>query len=186
MPNNIFFEVTPTMKNNKVEWEMCRVDNGQKKDCGKGDGNYPDVSLGKGQGATTFQIKIDDPANLGIQFAATPVTIKKGNPTGADNQINLPPGGGGTVTTFVDRNTLPDSANPNPVTITYGLNFVGKDGKTVTAIDPDITNGGNPGVIEPPGFGGRESTSYADYLPALAIGLLAGILLTLVVQYFRR
>jgi hypothetical protein len=192
MASNHQFSVTPTLKNNKIEWEMCRIVGGQKKDCGKGDGNYPNVTLAKGSGAATFQVRIDDPATptLGIKFSATdPVVIKKGEPfcAGKEKQIDPPKTGGGTIVTIVDKNSLPDKDCPAAVSISYGLRFVGPDGHAVTAIDPIIDNGGTNIYVPPGGSGGFwAGGSFADALPTLGLGLVVGVILTLLVQRFRK
>lgn len=191
MPNDKSFEVTPTLKNGKVEWEMCRIDNGQKLDCGKSNGNYPNVTLDTGKGAYTFKVTITgDQTGKGIKFAANDaLVIKKGEPSGpgTEKQIGTPSGGGNKVLTFVDKNSMPNKDHPDPVVISYGLNFTDQNNNAVTSIDPDIKNGGTT-IIEPPpgGGGGRIGESFADYLVPVAFGLVAGILLTLLFQYLRR
>lgn len=188
MSNDKSFEVTPTLKNGKVDWEMCRVEGGQKKDCGKSNGTYPNVVLDAGKGAYNFKVSITgDQTGLGIKFANDGLAIKKGEPVGpgVQKQIGAPNGNGTKVLTFVDNNSMPNKDHPNPVVITYGLNFTDQNGNAVTAIDPDITNGGT-NFIEAGGGGGHFAGSYADYLMPAFIGLVAGIILTLLVQRFMR
>lgn len=191
MPNDKNFEVTPTLKNGKVEWEMCRIHNGQKLDCGKSNGNYPNVTLETGKGAYTFKVSITgDQTGKGIKFAANDaLVIKKGEPSGpgTEKQIGTPSGGGNKVLTFVDKNSMPNKDHPDPVVISYGLNFTDKNNIPVTSIDPDIKNGGTT-IIEPPpgGDGLAGGWSFADYLPAFGLGLLAGIVLTLLMRNLRR
>jgi hypothetical protein len=175
MANNVDYKLTPTLNSStkKIEWKMCLVESGQDKVCGSKDGDYPNLELGKGKGAYVLQFRIDDPAKLGIKFAANPLNIKTGNPNGADSQITIPAGGGGTVMTFTDLNTLPSSAKPAAVKITYGLNFVDKNNKAVTAIDPDLTNGGTGNRFD-----------FADYLLPVGAGLLAGMALMFLYRKF--
>lgn len=190
MANDKNFVVTPTLNNGVVEWEMCIDNGGQKEECGKGDGNYPDVTLAKGGGSYHFKVSItNDQTGLGIKFADTdPLLIKKGEPVDpTKKQIDQINGHGTSVLKFRDKNDMPDKNNPAPVVITYGLNFTDKDGHTVTAIDPDITNGGTNIIV--PEDGGRFWGGNADYsqmLLPLGLAFIAGIVLTLIVQRFMR
>lgn len=190
------FEATPTMVGNKVSWELCYLDvpNEPKSEqqCGKTKGTYPDVELAKDQGQYPFQFTIvNDNTGKGIKFAEGALVIKKGEPfgPGKEKQIGeIAASNSNKKLTFVDLNSLPNTDYPDPVVITYGLHFTDKDENPVTSIDPDITNGGNPGIIDPPsvGPGGGRGISYADYAPAFAVGLIAGIVLMLLFQRFRR
>jgi hypothetical protein len=115
-------------------------------DCGTSKATYPDITLPKGSGKHTIIFKItDDQTGLGIKFAGDPLWIKKGSqPTGPgiDPQIETPMGMGTSELTFVDKNSKPDKAEPGAYVLKYQLNFVDKDNKKVTSIDPDIRNGG--------------------------------------------
>ncbi len=173
------FEATPTLVGQNVKWKLCHTDP-QPAVCGNNNGNYPDVTLTKGSGATVFQFKIvGDNTGLGITFAKTdPVVIKKGEPVGpgTEKQIEPPNGNGSTTLTFVDKNSMPNKDHPDPVVITYGLNFIDKNNNPVTSIDPDITNGGTQIIEPPPGAGGGRGYSQSEYITAAAIALLVGIL----------
>ncbi len=139
------FEATPTLKGGKVSWKLCHT-NPNPDVCGDSKATYPDIILGRGTGKHTIEFKItNDQTDLGIKFANDPVWIKKGaQPTGpgVDPQIETPMGKGTPVLTFVDKNSKPDKAEPGDYVLKYQLNFVDKDNKKVTSIDPDIKNGG--------------------------------------------
>ena len=140
------FEARPTLDSNgKVSWTLCHM-NPNPDDCGNSKATYPDITLPKGSGKHTITFKITgDQTGLDIKFAGDPVWIKKGSqPTGpgVDSQIETPIGQGTTVLTFVDKNSKPDKADPGAYVLKYQLNFVDKDNKKVTSIDPDIRNGG--------------------------------------------
>jgi hypothetical protein len=188
MPTQTFV-ATPTLVGNNVKWKLCHT-NPTPDVCGTSNGNYPDVTLGRGTGAHTFQVTISgDQTGKGIKFANDALVIKKGEPSGpgTSKQIEPPNGGGSKVLTFVDNNSMPNKDHPSPVVISYGLNFTDQNGVAVTSIDPDITNGGTNIIEPPPGAGGgRSEWDYANYLPAFGLGLVAGILLMLVVRYLRR
>lgn len=188
MSNEKNFTVTPTLNGGKVEWKMCRVENGQPYDCGNKDGDYPNVTLDMNKGEYKFKITItDDKTGKNIQFAdSNPIVIKKGEPPEpSKKQMELPSSGGGTVLKFKNKNSLPDKNNPADVVISYGLNFTDSNKVVVTSIDPDIKNGGT-NIIEPPPGGGSDDPSFADYLPAFGLGLLVGVMLTLLVRHLRR
>lgn len=140
------FEARPTLdKGGKVSWTLCYM-NPNPDDCGSTKATYPDITLPKGSGKHTIIVKIaNDQTGLGIKFADDPLWIKKGSqPTGPgiDSQIETPKGKGTPELTFVDLNSKPDKADPDPYVLKYQLNFVDKDNKKVTSIDPDIRNGG--------------------------------------------
>ena len=145
MPNQDF-EAKPTLdKSGQVSWELCHTTPNPDV-CGDSKATYPDITLPRGSGKHTITFKItDDQTGLGIKFANDPVWIKKGSqPTGPgiDPQIETPNGQGTTVLTFVDKNSKPNKADPSAYVLKYQLNFVDKDNKKVTSIDPDIRNGG--------------------------------------------
>src|SRR5918995_2112004 len=146
MPNQDF-EATPTLgSGGKVVWKLCHI-TPDPDVCGSSKATYPDITLGRGTGKHTIEFVItNDNTGKGIKFANTdPLWIKKGSqPTGpsGDPQIEPPTGNGTTKLTFVDKNDKPDKADPAPYVLKYQLNFVDKDNKTVTSIDPDIKNGG--------------------------------------------
>jgi hypothetical protein len=181
--NPVLFQATPTLVGNQVKWKLCHMNppSGTSPICGESNGNYPDVDLGMNKGAYVFKFKIvNDNTGKEIKFADDNPVVKKGDPGGGKKQIDMPNGKGTDELTFVDWNSLPDANNPDPVVISYGLNFVDKTKKAVTSIDPDITNGGNPGVIEPPpgvGPGGGGGYSQSEYITAAAIALLVGVLI---------
>ena len=140
------FEAKPTLdKSGNVSWTLCHMNPNPDK-CGVSKATYPDITLGRGTGKHTIEFKItNDQTGLGIKFADDPLWIKKGGqPTGpgVDPQIEPPTGKGTSVLTFVDKNSKPDQADPGPYVLKYQLNFVDKDNKKVTSIDPDIKNGG--------------------------------------------
>jgi hypothetical protein len=172
------FEATPTLKNGKVTWKLCHK-NPDPDDCGVSKATYPDITLVRGSGKHTIEFTItNDQTGLGIKFANEPVWIKKGaQPTGpgVDSQIEPPTGNGTTVLTFVDKNSKPDQQDPAPYVLKYQLNFVDKDNKKVTSIDPDIKNGGTTVT------GGNQTA----YLLAGA-GLLLLVALWLTIRSMRR
>jgi hypothetical protein len=169
------FEATATLRNGKVDWNLCYVDPPNPQQCGNTKGTYPDVALPANSGNHQFTYKIIDQTGLGIKFANDPLWVKKGSqPTGpsTDSQIGTPTGWGTPVLNFVDKNTLPSATDPNPVVLKYQLNFTDQNNNPVTSIDPDITNGGT------------NAYSFAAYLLPVAIGLAAGILLTVLYRRF--
>ena len=140
------FEATPTLNTSgKVSWKLCHT-NPNPDVCGVSKSTYPDITLGRGSGKHTIEFAITgDQTGLGIKFASDPLWIKKGSqPTGpgVDSQIETLMGNGTTALSFFDKNSKPDQANPAPYVLKYQLNFVDKDNKKVTSIDPDIKNGG--------------------------------------------
>ena len=139
------FEATPTLKSGKVSWKLCHT-NPDPDVCGNSKATYPDITLGRGTGKHTIEFTItNDQTGLGIKFSDDPLWIKKGGqPTGPviDPQIEPPTGKGTAVLSFVDKNSKPDKADPGEYVLKYQLNFVDKDNKKVTSIDPDIKNGG--------------------------------------------
>lgn len=168
------FEARPTLeKDGSVTWELCHM-NPTPDVCGKSKDTYPDVDLGKGSGAHTFKFAItNDKTGLGIKFSDDPLWIGRGTQPsgpGIDPQIETPAGNGTPVLTFVDKNSLPDALHPAPVVLKYQLNFVDKDNKKVTEIDPEITNGGTNAMSDP-----------------MVIALLTGmaVLLLVAVLWFR-
>lgn len=179
------FEATPTLVGTNVQWELCHTNPDPDK-CGTNNGNYPDVMLLKGSGAHTFQFTIvGDQTAMGIKFATTdPLVIKTGEPVGpgTEKQIGPPNGNGTKVLTFVDKNSMPNQNFPAPVVLDYQLNFIDKNGKAVTEIDPEITNGGTTIIEPPPGSGGSGGYSQSEYITAAAIALLVGILIGFVVH----
>ena len=140
------FEATPTLdKSGNVSWTLCHT-NPNPPVCGDSKATYPDIELVKDSGKNTIKFKItNDQTNLGLKFANDPLWIKKGSqPTGpvVDGQIESLQGHGTPELTFVDKNSKPNKANPAEYVLKYRLNFVDKDNKKVTSIDPDIKNGG--------------------------------------------
>lgn len=135
--------VTPSKgPGSKISWELCHKAPQKAEVCGK-QNNYPVVILGRNSGQNAgdqvFTVTINDKHNLGIKFSSDPLWIqaatKPTSPVIDSSQIHsVTPGA--TQLIFKDKN---DGA---PVTLVYQLNFVGADNKPVTAIDPDIKNGG--------------------------------------------
>lgn len=178
---NFEYTATPTLTNGTVAWQLCVTKPTDQAGCGNGttQNPYPNVTVGKDTGAASFQVSIaNDQTGLGIQFASSnPLWVAQGSkPNGpsTDSQIPVAPGGGGSQKlTFVDINTRPDKNNPQPVVLNYVLNFTDQHGNTVTAIDPDITNGGKtlgrPGPIS-----------------SVALLIAVAVLLVIVVAVFMR
>ena len=146
MPNHDF-EATPTLdKSGNVSWKLCYLDPPDPPQCGTTKADYPNIELVKDSGKNTIKFKItNDQTNLGLKFANDPLWIKKGGqPTGpvVDAQIESLQGHGTPQLTFVDKNSKPNKANPTEYVLKYRLNFVDRENKKVTSIDPDIRNGG--------------------------------------------
>ena len=170
MPAHVI-EVTPAQKPNGIEWTLCYKNTNI---CG-GPGNYPAVDLGQNTGPQVIIFNINDPAKLGIKFDPTdPIWIQANNkPTGPvvgppSQVVDVTPANNTTLV-FMDKNKGP------AMTLKYQLNFVGADNQKVTAIDPDIRNGG--------GTGGRKLFGAAE-ASALLIGAAVGI--TVATLWFRR
>jgi hypothetical protein len=144
------FEAKPTLNGSAVTWQLCVTKPTSQAACGTAP-NYPGVSVPQGQGNQSFKFTItNDNTQLGIMFAPSPppqsnpgpIWAQAGSkPTGPvlDGQIQTPNGAqnGGKMLTFVDQNN-----NQGTLILKYQLNFVDQQGNAVTAIDPDITNGG--------------------------------------------
>lgn len=146
------FDVIPTVHpNGHVAWKLCHTKSAVNyPDCGVGTAAdpYPNVKVPMGE-TGIFQFTISgatgiafapSPPNQGPPSSAHPGPIwihEKGQPNGPviDPQIGPPGDGGSNKLTFVDLNT-------EAVTLKYQLNFVDAQGKAVTALDPDIINGG--------------------------------------------
>jgi len=115
------------------------METGQPAVCNSPTSSYPNVSVPANHFDKLFSFTIvNDNTQLGIKFADGPLWIKANSkPTGpgVNGQIYAVNGGGKTELTFKDKNS-------SMVTLKYQLNFVDKDGNKVTAIDPDIKNGG--------------------------------------------
>jgi len=144
------FDATPTVQQNgQVSWKLCyRKDQVTFPKCGLTEATYPDVDVPIGEtGVFQFTILGDtgivfapNPPNQGPPSSTNPGPVwvqKKGAPNGPgiDPQIEPPGGGGSKKLTFVDLNT-------EVSTLKYQLNFVDAQGKPVTALDPEIINGG--------------------------------------------
>lgn len=143
------FEVTPTVQNGQVSWELCYRNPPVPPIPLCGDGSpgrpYPDADVPKGAQDQPFQFKIM--GNSGITFApdSTPTKFYPGpiwvheqgepNEPGVHGQIKDRDGARKPVLTFVDKNS-------EAITLKYQLNFVDAQGKAVTALDPEIINGG--------------------------------------------
>lgn len=143
------FEATPTVVKDQVRsWQLCHMNPSQPPVPICGDGSaaqpYPDVTVPKGQHNATFQFKIM--GDSGISFAPESVPTKVGGPIwihkkgdpngpGVHGQIYDVKGAKTKTLTFIDK-------NDDAVTLKYQLNFVDAQGKAVTALDPEIINGG--------------------------------------------
>ena len=163
------FEARPTLeKDGTVSWTLCHM-NPDPDECGSTKDAYPDVFLPKGSKKHNFEFKItNDATGLGLKFANDPLWIKRGSqPTGPviDSQIESVSGKATETLKFVDKNSKPDMFNPSPVELHYQLNFVDKNNKKVTELDPEITNGGT-------NFIGDNQT--AVLLAGIALLLLMG------------
>lgn len=133
-------KVTPTKaKDGQIEWTLCHKPPAKPEGCGV-EPNYPAVILDKDSGEHVFTVTINDPSNLGVIFSTDPLWIQantKPKQHVIDNKQIFDVTPGSTKLVFKDRN------EGNPVDLIYQLNFVGADQKPVTAIDPDIKNGGS-------------------------------------------
>lgn len=184
------YEAIATLKNGKVEWELCLREPADQAACGKTKADYPDISLQANQGQYDFEFNITDQTNLGIKFAGDPLWIKKGKqPDGpsSDEQIEKLNGQGSPKLTFVDKNTKPNKDEPNPYDLKYQLNFTDKDGKEVTSIDPEITNGGSNTYYSPggPGFVNPGSGEFWALLGMIFIASLAAMLAARMIKFGR-
>ena len=141
------------------------------------------ITIPKGTGPTQFTVSIaGNPANIKFKAnnALTVWTGSKSAPqSGIDTQIL------GPVQTKDGDLVFYDLNQGDPVTLYYALHFEG----TTPSVDPIVDNGGGVGgVINPPGGGGGlwAGGESSNYMMAAGIGILAGILLTLLVQRFMR
>ena len=131
-----------------IQWKLCDANNPT--DCGAL-GNNPVTSLKKSFFAKTYKFEItitNDQTGMGLKFAPNssptsndgPLWVQAGQkPTTAmlDSHIPSVTGAGTTKLEFLDKN------KGNPVDLIYVLNFVDGQGQKVTAIDPEIKNGGS-------------------------------------------
>jgi hypothetical protein len=144
------FEVTPTVqKDGQVSsWQLCHMNPSQPPIPKCGDGSpsspYPNTDVPEGQHDPLFQFKIV--GNSDITFAPNPPAPKAGGPIwihkkgdpngpGVHGQIEDIKGAKTKVLVFKDENDY-------QITLKYQLNFVDAQGKAVTALDPEIINGG--------------------------------------------
>ena len=138
------FEVTPTIRNGKVSWELCFLGPANPPNQ-VGCGTKANVYVPVGHASQTFKYTINDNTGLDLSFAPKPppagndgpIWIQFGaKPTAAvkSDEISIPVGAGQKELNFIDRN---DKAG----VLKYQLNFIDKDGNK-SALDPDITNGG--------------------------------------------
>jgi hypothetical protein len=144
------------------------------------------IRLEPGVGPTKFTVNIaGNPA--GIKFRETgALSVWVGDKSAPQQGINsnqiLGPvlAKDGTLV-FYDLN------QGDPVILNYALHFQGN----TPSVDPIVDNGGGVGGIEtPPDDGGRfwggGSADYSQMLLPLSLALIAGIVLTLIVQRFMR
>lgn len=144
------FEATPALVNNVVSWTLCYKGTNPP-DCNSATKGYPNVDVPVNKADQTFSYKIvNDNTGLGIVFSPDPVPnppprydgplwIKSGQkPTAPiiSGQIYNVGGAGTTELTFTDKNS-------SSAVLKYQLNFVDRGMNKVTAIDPDIKNGGH-------------------------------------------
>jgi len=164
------FQATPTLNDGVVQWQLCFIETGQPTVCNSPTSAYPNVSVPQNHANQLFSFKIvNDNTQLGITFAPdNPLWIKANSkPTGpgVNGQITGIGGGATPELQFTDKNS-------SAVTLKYQLNFVDKNGNKVTAIDPDIKNGG------------KVSAQLFNSPIAILIG--AAILITLAVFFWNR
>ena len=142
-------EVTPTIQNGQVRsWQLCHMNPSQPPVPICGDGSparpFPDVTVPMNQADPIFQFKIM--GDSGITFApdSTPTKIggpiwihERGDPNGpgVHGQIEDVKGAKTKTLVFKDENDF-------AIVLKYQLNFVDAQGKAVTALDPEIINGG--------------------------------------------
>jgi hypothetical protein len=134
--------VTPSKGNgNKIDWTMCHTAPGKTELCSSKN-VFPAINVGTNSGtnagAQVFTVTINDVNKLGITFSSDPLWIQANSKPKApviDAQIF-------DVTPNPAKLIFKDKNDGGPVTLVYQLNFVGADQKPVTAIDPDIKNGG--------------------------------------------
>ena len=174
------FEATPTLNNGVVEWTLCYLEPYKPKVCNSATVGYPNVKVPQDHLDQTFSYKIiEDHTGLGITFSPDPVKnpppsyagplwIKSNNkPTSLviHGQIKDLSGAGTPELQFTDKNS-------HAVTLKYRLNFVDKNGSKVTAIDPDIKNGGK---------------TFASYLNSpIAMAIAAALVVLLLVVFWNR
>ncbi len=141
MPAQII-TVTPSKGNgNKIDWTMCHTAPGKTEVCSPKN-VYPPITVGQNSGsnagAQVFTVTINDVNKLGITYSSDPLWIQANSKPKSpviDPQIF-------DVTPSPTKLIFKDKNDGGPVTLVYQLNFVGANKKPVTAIDPDIKNGG--------------------------------------------
>ena len=170
MPAPQQLEARPSLDSgtNQVTWTLCKKVQGGE-ECGSTPETYPSIDLGKGTGATPIQVKIaQDNTGLGIRFAPDPLWIQKDTKPSCsvmDSQIEQVAGAGPQLT-FIDKNS-------EEILLKYQLNFVDQGGNAVTAIDPDIKNGGGQ-ILAPSNNFLADYSSNAVIALAVALVLLGG------------
>lgn len=133
-----------------ISWKLC--DAKVPTDCGTL-GSNPVTTLPHSFFAKTYNFEItitNDQTGLGIVFAPDPPSSpgkddgplwiqanSKPSEFANDGHISWQSGGGTTTLRFQDKN------KGSAVDLQYRLNFVDSNGKKVTAIDPEIKNGGS-------------------------------------------
>lgn len=169
MPGNLI-EFVPTLTNGVIAWQACYTKSGSPPEPCQGPPNYAPVTLDKGNVDQVFVFSIKDTSNLGVKFAPSvdqalwiqPNTKPTGPVIQPQGQIVSASRVNDTMLVFLDKN---NGANQ---LLKYRLNFVGSNGNAVTAVDPDIRNGG----------GRTPISSQAAVLLAFGAGLALALLLT--------
>jgi hypothetical protein len=165
-------DVTPKLIDNVISWELCYKNTNT---CGVHP-NFPVVELTPGKVDQMFVVRIKDSSNLGITF---PPTLQEAFWIQADDKPLGPviePKSQILSPTLVDKSMLVfiDKNNGSKKDLKYQLNFVDSNNKAVTAIDPDIKNGGGRSLV----YGA------AELLGAFVIG--AALVLAITVLRVRR
>jgi hypothetical protein len=133
---------TPSLgQDGQITWSLCH--SGAK--CG-GPGNYPGIAVAKGSPAIPVTVTINDANHLGISFAPgqDAMWVQPGYDNCPQTYVFDSAGQIPNVTRVSDTQIKFTDLNSNtsPLHLTYRLNFVDTTNKPVTAIDPDIRNGG--------------------------------------------
>ena len=146
-----YIEVTPKLINNVISWKLCYTNPDTKTTTCGGPPNYVTVEVAEGKHDQLFFINIKNPPNLGITFPPTlgealwiQADDKPLNPVlEPKSQILQPIRVNDSILFFSDKN------NGSKKVQKYQLNFVdsNNNNKSVTAIDPDIKNGGGRVIL---------------------------------------
>lgn len=173
---------TPSMVNGQIQWSYSVCTEGGA--CNTGStGHYPAISLPKqppNSPATPVTVTINDTNHLGITFAAgnDAMWLQPGAGNCPHSSV-WDPGSPPQITGFSrtsDTQIRFTDVNNAAGSFTYTLNFVNANHQAVTAIDPDIQNGGSSLM------GGINTTQLV--IESAVVAFVVALVVSLISSYF--